>query len=300
MIRWLCTRVAVIYVIIALFCFTCVDLKMLGMRIKTRHLNDAIPDFSDMIVFSKDQDSKKNLDWAPYKHYFELVLGYLPDDVITKQLLGYVDFYAGHEQRGIELFKSSATMNGQPLFWSNYDLGVLYYKKQMWPQAAEYLFKAVSSNPKLTLILMQNAMVYRQIFSSPDFKYTLSDEIDDARSHAYILLLSSLNSMRQYDKMILIANVGIADKNLSYKDAFYYYAGLGFFEAGQMEKAFLLFQKSITIEKNNPDVYYYMANICQHIGQQQQAQDLYQISYALHQKNDPRFPYEPHINLRFF
>ena len=42
-----------------LFCLTCVDLKMLEMRIKVRHLNDAIPDFSDMIIFSKEQNARK-------------------------------------------------------------------------------------------------------------------------------------------------------------------------------------------------------------------------------------------------
>jgi hypothetical protein len=35
------------------------DLKTLDARIKIRHLNDAIPDFSDMIIFSKDQNAKK-------------------------------------------------------------------------------------------------------------------------------------------------------------------------------------------------------------------------------------------------
>ena len=67
-----------------------------------------------------------------------------------------------------------------------------------------------------------------------------------------------------------------------------------------MEKAFLLFQKSLTIEKNNPDVYFYIANIYQKAGQFDQARALLQVSLALHQKNDPRFPYDSHVNLRFF
>ena len=222
MIQWLTSRVAVIYLIVFLFCATCVDMKMLDMRIKVRHLNDAIPDFSGLIIFSKDQNAKKDMDWRPYKNYFELILRYMPDDAITKQLLGYVDYYSGKEQKAIDLFKSSAVMNGQSLFWSDYNLGVLYYKKQMWPQAAEYLLKAIESNPKLTVFLMQNSIVYKQIFISPYFKYSLNDEINDAQSKAYILLLSCMHSMKQYDKMILISNLAIANHNLSYKDAFYY------------------------------------------------------------------------------
>jgi tetratricopeptide (TPR) repeat protein len=298
--QWLLCRVAVIYVVLFLFCITCVDLKTLDMRIKTRRLNGAIPDFTEMIVFSKEHNAKKILDWKPYKNYFTLVLSYLPDDVLTKNLLGFVDFYSGDESQAVALFKSSAQINGQSLFWPNYNLGVIYYKKGMWPQAADYLFKAIASNPKLTLLLMQNSIIYRQIFISPYFTYSLNDEISDAQSHAYILLLSSLNFMKQYEKMVLISNLAIANKDLSYKDAYYYYAGLGFFEEGQMEKAFLLFQKSLTIEKNNPDVYIYMANIYQNAGQLEQARDLVQLSYALHQKNDPRFPYDAHVDLCFF
>ena len=300
MIRWICTRVALIYIVLLIFSLTCIDLKMLDMRIKTRHLNSAIPDFSDMIIFSKDQNAKKDINWKPYKNYFELILRYMPEDVITEQLLGYVDFNMAQEQKAMDLFKSSAVTHGQALFWPNYNLGVLYYKKGMWPQAAEYLLKAFTSNTKVTLILMQDSMVYKQIFISSSVKYSLSDEINDAQGHAYVLLLSCLQNMKQYDKMLIMSNLGIANQNLSYKDAFYYYAGIAYFEAGQMDKAFMLFQKSLSIEKNNPDVYYYMANIYQKVGQLQQARDFLQLSYALHQKNDPRFPYESQVNLRFF
>lgn len=299
-IQWLISRVGVIYVIIFIFSLTCVDFKMLDMRIKTRHLNDAIPDFSDMIVFSKDRSSEKNINWNPYKNYFELIRSYMPSDLVSRQLLGYVDFYSGEEQKAIELFKSSSEIDGHLLFLSNYNLGVLYYKKQMWPQAAEYLLKAITSNTQLGILLMNNSIVYKQIFISPYFKYSLNDELNDAQSRAYILLLSSLHYLGQYDKMILIANAAIGNQNLSYKDAFYFYEGLGFYEMGQIQKAFLLFGKSLTLEKDNPDVYYYIASIYQRGGELKQAQYFLQTSYALHQKNDPRFPYDKQLNLCFF
>ena len=69
---------------------------------------------------------------------------------------------------------------------------------------------------------------------------------------------------------------------------------------GQMGKAVLLFEKSLTIEKNNPDVYYYLADIYQNAGQLEQSKEFLQVSYALHQKNDPRFPYDKQTYLRFF
>jgi len=299
-IQWLLSRVVVIYLVMFLFALTCVDLKMLDMRVKTRHLNDSIPDFSDMIIFSKDFNAKNNLDWKPYKKYFELILSYMPEDNISQQLLGFVDYYSGQEQKSMALFKNSSVFNGQPLFWPNYNLGVIYYKKGMWPQAAEYLLKAISANPKLTVLLMENSIIYRQIAASSFFKYSLGDSIMEAQSKAYILLLASFYSLGQYDKMILISKIAIENQNLSYKDAFYYYAGIAFLKMGQPQKAFLLFQKSLSIEKDNPDIYYYIANIYQDAGQLQQARDYLQASYALHQKNDPRFPYENQVNLLFF
>jgi len=299
-IHWLISRVAVIYAILFVFCLLCVDFKTVDMRIKLKHLNGAIPDFSNMINSAKYQNQGQAMDWSPYKNYFELILRYMPDDFIAKQLLGFVDYHTGQEQEAIELLKSSAVVNGQELFWPNYNLGVLYYKKNMWPQAAEYLLKTVASNPQVMVFLMQNSFIYKQIFANPYFRYSLNDEIKDAQSRAYILLLSSLYHMGQYDKVAVISDLGIANQNLSYKDAFYYYAGLAFFDTGQISKAFLLFQKSLTVEKNNPDVYYYMASIYQKEGQLEQARDFLRVSYALHQKNDPRFPYEAKINPRFF
>ena len=298
--KWLASRVAVIYVILFLVCLTCVDLKTLDNRIKVRRLNQAVPNFTDMINFSMDKIKGQEVDWAPYKNYFELILRYLPDDKAAKQLLGYVDCYTGQEEKAIALFKSSALMNGHLLFWSNYNLGVLYYKKGMWPQAVEYLSKAILANSGLNVFLIQNSIIYKQILSYSVFSYSLDDRINTAKSKAYVLLLSSLHYMGQYDQMIAMSKLAIENQNLFYKDDFYYYAGVAFYETGQIQKAFLLFQKSLTIEKNNPDVYYYIANIYQKAGQLERARDFLQVSYALHQKNDPRFPYEAKVNLCFF
>ena len=103
-----------------------------------------------------------------------------------------------------------------------------------------------------------------------------------------------------YDKMIVIAKLGIANQGLSYKDAFYYYAGLAYLETGQVNKAFLLFQKSLEIEKDNPDVYYYIAGIYQKAGQLEQAKIFYRFPMPFIRKNDPRFPYEAGVGLSFF
>jgi len=299
-IQWVLSRVAVIYVILFIFCNIFVDLKDLDSRIKIRHLNDAIPNFNNMIGLTKNQISPKDVDWGPYQYYFKLVLKYIPDDMLVRQLLGYVDFNVGQEQNAIDLFSNSSVMNGQNLLWSNYNLGVIYYKKGMWPQASQYLFKAITSSPNVSMYLMQHSMVYKQILASPAFDLNLNDDIRDAQSRSYILLLSCMYKMKQYDKLVLISNLAFENKELIYKDAYFYYTGLGLFEMGQFDKAFLLFQQSLTIEKDNPDVYYYIALIYQRAGQLQQARDYLQISYALHQKNDPRFPYDMHTNLRVF
>lgn len=300
MIQWLICRVAVIYFVLFVFSLTCVDLKTLDMRSKARRLNEAVPNFTDMINSSVGKNAMKDINWSPYRNYFELILRYVPNDAITEQLLGYVDYYSNQKERCVQLLKSASMMKGQNLFWPNYNAGVVYYKMGLWPQAAEYLFKAISSNPKLMRILMQDSIVYKQIFATPAFSYNLDEGMINAKSKAYILLLSSLYSMRQYDKVMILADLALADKELLDRDAFYFYDALAYFQLGQMDRAFMLLQKSLTIEKDNPDVYYYMANIFQKAGQVEQAREFLQVSYALHQKNDPRFPYETQVNLHFF
>ena len=299
-IKWLLSRVWVIYVVVFIFCLSCIDLKNMDLRVKLRHLNSAIPDFSDMITFSKYPGQVQSIDWAPYKDYFELILRFMPDDVVGQQLLGFTDYYLGQQDRSIELFKKSSLVHGQDLFFSDYNLGVIYYKKGMWAPAADYLLKAVAANPQLSFLITQNATVYKQIFASPAFRYSLSGSMAEAQSDAYILLLSSMYSLGQYDKMLLIATNAIARSDLRHKDAFYYYAGLGFLGMRQLERSYMFFQKSLSLQKNNPDVYFYIADIYQKTGQGAQARNFLQASYALHQKNDQRFPYDKNVNLQFF
>ncbi|MBF0504943.1 MAG: tetratricopeptide repeat protein [Candidatus Omnitrophica bacterium] len=299
-VKWFLTRVGIIYFIVFVFFMSCVDLKILDSRIKIRHLNAVIPNFAGMIIFSKHHDSSRTVDWTAYKNYFELILRFMPDDAVAKQLLGFVDYHMGQQDKSIDLFKSVSVINGQGLFWSNYNLGVIYYKKGMLEQASQYLLKAIASNRQLTLLIMQNSIIYKQIFASSYFTFSLNDEMNDALSGAYILLLSCLRSQGKYNQMLVIASKAIDQANLLYKDAFFYYAGLGGMGLGQMENAYLFFQKSISLEKNNPDVYFYLADIFQSKGQEAQARKFLEISYSLHQKNDARFPYDQKINLRFF
>jgi tetratricopeptide (TPR) repeat protein len=298
-LKWIFSRVGIIYVIVLCFAFTCIDFKMLQMRVKLRRLNDAIPDFSVMVGFSQHEINAVH--WKPYEEYFKLILRYVPDDVMVKQLLGYVDFYEGKQDKAEALFKSASVLRGQNLFWADYNLGMIEYRNQHWTQAADYFFKAVSSNPKLTAALMQNTQVYRQIFASPAFGgHSLDQEYKDAQAHAYIFLLSSLDNLKVYDKMVVIANLAFKNPDLSYKDAFAFYEGLGLLGMGQVPKAIDFFQESLNLEKNNPDVYVYLADIYRQAGHGTEARALLQISYALHQKNDPRFPYTAQADLRFF
>ena len=173
--KWTFSRFGVIYAIVFVFCLIFVDLKTLDMRIKVRHLNSAIPDFIPMINFSRNPDQNQGVDWAPYKNYFELILRFMPDDVVAQELLGFVDYYSGQQEKSVALFKSVFFVHEQNLFLSNYNLGVITYKKGMYPQAVEYLLKAIASNPQLTLLIMQNSTIYRQIFASPAFGYSLDE-----------------------------------------------------------------------------------------------------------------------------
>ncbi|MBF0510857.1 MAG: tetratricopeptide repeat protein [Candidatus Omnitrophica bacterium] len=299
-IKWFFSRVAVIYLVIFIFCLTCLDLKTLDERIKVRRLNSAARDFSQLILFEKGLMAKdEKVSWQGYKDYFELILQYVPDDMIAKQFLGYVSYYVGDEARAIKLYKDVAQLGGQDVFWPDYNLGVIYYKKGMWTESAQYLFKAIGANPKLTAFLVQTSIIYRQVSASPYFKYTYGQQLENALEKSYILLLSTLNHLKQYDKMIILANSALG-RGLPCKDALYLYLGVGLLEEGQLAQAEQFFQKSLLIEKNNPEVYYYMANIYKTMGRLKEAQNLLEVSLMLHRQNNPRFPYDRSINPRFF
>ena len=298
-LQWLTSRIAVIYIVLFVLILTCVDIHTVEKRNKIRHLNGISPDFTQMNNFLTHQVPKPAMNWVPYKNYFELVLRYMPQDAIAQELLGYVYYYMGQENKAIALLKSASNFSDN-LFWPNYNLGVIYYKKGMYEQSFDYMSKAIAANPQGTVGYMYSSVMYRQIFFRYSSKLDVKEQLNDAFGLAYILMEASLQHLQRYDQMLMIAASAVSHKEFPYQDAHALYAGIACLELRQADKAVLLFERSLNLEKNNPLVYVYLAQIYKAIGKEQAGQELLKISQDIRMKNEGRFPYDQNIELRYF
>ncbi len=298
-LKWLVSRVGIIYVLLTVFILFCVDLKTVDERNKARQLNGMRPDFKEMIVFSKSLNHLENINWKPYKDYFEKVLKYMPDYSVANELMGYVYFNMGQEQKAIASYNKVLTIS-KNYFWPNYNLGVIYYKKGFYQEAFTCLRRAVESNPEWTIKYVYDSMMYRQIFVSGAFKYNLKEELNSAYSSAYILMLSSLERLKRYDAMLYLSLFVISKKEFPNQDAFFFYAALATFEMKQLDKSLSFFEQSLILDKNNPMTYLYLSRIYKMAGKDQASENLSRIFESLSVKKSERFPYDQNIGVRFF
>jgi tetratricopeptide (TPR) repeat protein len=170
----------------------------------------------------------------------------------------------------------------------------------MYEQSLEYLGRAVSANIQTTVGYMQSSVIYRQIFASASSNLDLKEELRNAFGAAYVLLEASLGHLQRYEQMLSVSLMAIDNKELSYQDAHLFYAGMACLQLRQAQKALFLFERSMSLQKNNPQVYLYLSHIYQAIGKNEAAQELLKISENLQMNKDSRFPYDQNIELRYF
>ena len=308
--KFLLSRVGIIYVLLFIFLIFCVDLKKIDERVKIRRLNGMRPEFAQMIDFAKHYQPAQTVDWTPYKDYFERLLSYLPnnstaeklhieDYFIAKTLLGYIYFYTGQEKKAISYFGASEDFN-RHFFWSNYNLGVIYYKKGMYAKALKHLNQALETDPEMTIKFMNNSTLYRQIFSSNSFNFNLKDELREAFGSAYVLMAASLGHLQQYKEMLMVSVAAINKKEVPNQEDIYFYAALACLELKEIDKAAVFFNSSLSIKKDNPVIYLYLSRIYKVAGNDQKSQEALKISQEIHSKNSQWHPFDERVELRYF
>lgn len=296
--KWLLSRIGVIYLLLAVIICLGVDIKTVDKRTKIRNLNGARPDFTMMNDFLEKKIPPQQMNWVPYQKYFELVMTYMPNDPTAAGLLGYVYYHAGQENKAIALLRMTAD-SGPDMFWSNYNLGVVCYKKGQFEIAINYLTRAIRSNPMVIRDYAYSSVIYRQILAGYRNNYNFKDSLMEAYSDAYLLIEASMGHLKQYDQMLSVAGSAMAMRELPYQDGHLFYAAVACLQLKQLEKALLLFERSMAVEKNNPTVYLYLSQIYKAVGKDDAAAELMKVYQTLDKKNDPRFPYDERISLRY-
>ena len=117
----------------------------------------------------------------------------MPDRVDAYSLLGFCHYQLGNFEKAKSYYKAAVQM--QPaFFWSNYNLGLIYFREGKYDRAIEWLQKALSSNLNATLEFIQSsAQIYMPLVQKnlADYHVSPVDQLQQAYKDCYIVFVLS-------------------------------------------------------------------------------------------------------------
>ncbi len=129
-------------------------------------------------------------DGKPYifRMYYQKAATLFPNNDDAQALLAFTQYYQKDIPQAIESYQRSLDRNPY-FFWGYYNLGVIYFQQKDYSKSAQMLSKAVSLNPEITLRILYQSALYRQIWKSlPNPQATLQVNLEQGRQDAGRLL----------------------------------------------------------------------------------------------------------------
>jgi tetratricopeptide (TPR) repeat protein len=160
-------------------------------------LNRTRPDFHDLLHFEKQETSEllSRQSLKEYFDYFRLVTEAMPQNSDGNLMLGYLYQITGQPLRAGAYLKEAHRLE-ERFFFTEFNLGVLFYEQGQYAQSAEYLKQALAIPPQETLGRMMTSVVYRQILASSEDSADLVAGLRQAYHDAYIILELDLQGAR--------------------------------------------------------------------------------------------------------
>ena len=153
-------------VTIAFFIFWVVLLQKEFAQVKLRLLNHFMPSSYEELLWvnggGKEFDPKT---LEKYSRYFQTLKWILPKHSEPYELLGVCYYYLGQDEKARKVLEKAVELNSN-FFWSRYNLGVFYLKKQDYPRAAGHFKAALGVSPQETMAQIFQSKIYQDILRS--------------------------------------------------------------------------------------------------------------------------------------
>jgi tetratricopeptide (TPR) repeat protein len=234
-----------------------------------------------------------------YRLFFSQLLRVLLPRPDGYGMLAFCEYHLGNTANAIENYKKAVEY--APYFiWFNYDLGVIYFQKHDYEQAAKYLSEAVRSNADVVLRFMLASKVYMDAITSvPGLDQKLAARLNSGYRDSYKMLVLSYYKLKRFNELIVIADVAVNQK-LDDDGFFYYYLGVGAFYSEQFERAALYFREALTKNPQSPEAYYYLALTLKALNKEELAVPALQKAEVLGQAKGPSYETIKNLRLRIF
>ena len=164
----------------------------------------------------------------------------------------------------------------------HYNLGVIYFRRQYYKEAAAELEKAAAASFDKNLNYITSSRIYFPFFSHhADLPLRLRRYLKTGFRNACRLLISSYMNLKDYKRMLYYSSKGIAAALDEDKD-FYYFAGLAAFNLGKFEQAGAFFKAYLTVNPDDGNAVYYLGLTLQSLGDPVTAEKVLKKAEALH------------------
>lgn len=198
-------------------------------------------------------------------------------------MLGFCYYRINNVARAVEAYQRSLELN-PVYFWSYYNLGVISFKQEKYPEAYMYFRKATEQDLVKSMYIISNSKVYLDVISS-DAKaadaYNPEQSVRRGYGRAYRGVMAALFKAERYNELLQFAIKSIADKN-DENGVYYHYAGLAAFNLKAFDKAAILFEKAIELNQQNADAVLYLGLCLQAVGRNDIARGYMATASKLH------------------
>lgn len=292
----------VIYAIIALIVFKFIDFSSLLDKQRAESLNELMPTYGALIDFNDNKIEKwdqNELD--TYLKYYSKVDEFAPDISEIQFLLGYFNYYNGDKKNALKFFDKAISLNDK-IFWYHFNRAIILYDQEKYDKSIASLNKALGTLPEHALLLITTSKIFRGIMigsGSQNFEKALKFNLQQGYAKTYALLIFNYLKEKKYDDILKVASYAASSSN-QYLDFFYYYAGFAAYNRGMIKEAIFFFNKSISVNQNNPDSYYFLGLCFKMIKQDTLAEEMIKKAYYLNENKQNTVLKVEDIKLKIF
>ena len=298
---WVCSRAFVWYLLLFLVSTQMVDYKRIRYISQVNELNRIKPaSFKHLADLENNSVNLNPSSLVLYILFYQKIIGYFKDAVDARAMAGFCYALMGRYKVALELYSEAIQLNPH-VFWFHYNQGLIYYKLNRYEEAWVSLEKAVQTNHKATLAFVRSSqIIYKSIFvEAPSVYYNLDSRLYEAYIKCFKMLILTYYRLQKYQAIINLAQKAI-DQNTRERDFFHYYLGLAFYQMGRHEEAVDQFQKSVQLNPDFADAYYFLGLSVQKMGKENEGDRLIkQAQKILETKKQTKFSGEQ-VNFQMF
>ena len=290
----------VLYAALVLFIWMSPTHVQLVANAKAESLSRLTPPmdyFAEFVNKKEGFDRKKTEDCI---YYHRRVIDIIPTQrAEAYTMLGFCYERAGENAKAIDAYLRSLKFNPS-YFWSDYNIGALYYNQKNYEKARFYLERATAQDPVRASLIPLMSKVYRDVMAGPAAKgFDIGESLAQGYQRAFILLVLCSQQLRDYPFMLATA-LHASGRGRGGDQVFFYYAAVAAYEMGSFDKAVALLQKFLGVSPNSTEGMHYLALSLRAMGQEEAAKGVLAKADRLLAQYGPSLPDLSHAPVQFF